>query len=153
MQRDFDNYAMDAYAGLEQARSDHYQASLAIYAKLSSDAGDRDTALYNSDRWKTAMKLATGGVERYNSRNVVLPYGYDKSKFEDELSNRVEILASSGRVGAKWDRSKLKDLPLRVIGDGRYLMIAGDGVLVDAKGAPVLIDFNQPAFIPSGYRR
>ena len=153
MQRDFDNYTREAYAGIEQARSDHYQASLAIYAKLSSDAGDHDTAVYNSGRWKTAMKLATGGVERYNSRNVVMPYGYDKSKFEDELATRVEILVSSGRLGEKWKRSQVEDLPLRPIGDGRYLMVAGDGVLVDKRNAPVVIDFNQPAFIPSGYKR
>ena len=88
------------------------------------------------------MKLATGGIERVNGRSVLLPQGYELSRFRDELNTRSEAIAASGQI--EIDARRLRNLPLENVGDGRYVFRAGDGVLVDKKGKRVVVDFNQP---------
>jgi hypothetical protein len=152
MRRVFDDKVRDAYAGMPTARSDHYQAARAIYAALSSDAGDRDTSMLDSDRWERAIQMATGGVQKYRGRNIVMPYGFENSQFRDGLARRVESLVESGRLDPKWDRSSLLDLPLESAGDGKYVFKVGDADLVGKDGSPVLIDFETSVpFRTSGH--
>lgn len=140
MRRIYDDKIRDAYAGMPQARSDHFQASRAIYAALASDAGDRDTSVLDTDRWEHAIQLATGGVQKYRGRNIVMPYGYESSQFKDGLSRRVEDLVGAGRLGPEWTKDKLMSLPLQAVGDGKYAFVVGDGILVarPAHSKPVL---------------
>jgi len=145
MRRAFDDKVRDAYAGMPQARSDHFQAARAIYAAISSDAGDRDTSIIDSKRWDEAIRLATGGVEKYRGRNLVLPYGSDLSTFRDGLNRRLEHLAESGQLDQTWTRSKLLDLPLESAGDGKYVLKVGPADLVGKDGRPIIIDFNVSA--------
>jgi hypothetical protein len=129
MRRVFDDAIRDAYAGMPTARSDHFQAARAIYAAMSADAGDRDTSVLDSDRWEQAIQMATGGVQKYRGRNIVMPYGHDSSTFRDGLARRVDDVVNSGRLGPEWTQSKLLDLPLQAVGDGKYAFIVGDSLL------------------------
>lgn len=129
MRRIFDDKIRDAYAGMPQARSDHFQAARAIYAALSSDAGDRDTSILDPDRWEQSIQMATGGVQKYKGRNIVMPYGYEASQFRDGLARRVQDVVQSGRLGSEWTVDKLLDLPLQAVGDGKYAFVVGDALL------------------------
>lgn len=129
MQVAFDNTVRDAFAGMPQARSDHYQAARAIYAKLASDAGDKDTSVLDSDRWEQSIKLATGGIEKWNGKRIVMPWGFTSGQFKDGLYRRIDDLVASGALPKEMTAGKLRDMPLEAIGDGRYVFRAGDGVL------------------------
>jgi hypothetical protein len=159
LRADFDGYVRDAYAGRPGLRNAMYQATRAIYAKLASDAGVKDTKALDSDLWEQALQLATGGVERYNGRHTPMPYGMDESAFRDQVRRRTEDMAAAGQLPENISPSTLQALPLEPIGDGRYVFRSGTGVLVHVPKAgdaprPLLLDFNQSAaFRPSGYGR
>lgn len=142
MQKLFMNYERDAFAGHPQARSDLYQAAQSIYAAKSVEAGD-STGVLDSSRWRESMKLATGGIERYNGKSVVMPWGYDYGQFKDGLRQRIDAVVSSGSLADVVSASRVRDLPVENVGDGKYVFRSGDGVLVDKTGKPVLIDFSK----------
>ncbi len=139
----FDSVVRDAFAGRPEARSGSYQAARAAYAALSIDAGDRDTAVLNSDRWDKAIEVAVGKVENYRGRRMVLPAGYDYSQFRDDLGPRLAEVVRSGDLEPSWTLPRLRDLPMENIGDGRYILRSGDGIVVTKKGEPVIINFNR----------
>lgn len=157
MLQQFDNRVRDAFAGMGEARSAHFQAAREIYAKLSSDAGDKDTSVLDAGRWDKAIQLATGGIERYRGAYTVMPYGYDLGKFKDELNLRLNILQSNGTLPEGASAAKLRELPVVPMGDGMYAFKAGDALVGKAvpgpDGKPVMrpliIDLNQPA-VPLG---
>lgn len=152
MRRIFDDKVRDAFAGRERARSDHFQAARAIYAALSSDAGDRDTQLLDPKRWEKSIELATGGLASYAGKRIPLPYGLDASGFRDGLARRVDDLVAGGNLDGQWTKSKLLDLPLEAAGDGKYKFKVGDADLVDKNGQVVKVDFNMSAaFRTSGF--
>ncbi len=126
----FDDYVREAFSGKPEARNAHYQAAKAVYAAMSVDAGDRDTKVLNADRWEQAINMAIGQIEKYNGRRVVLPAGHDYSSFRDGLRERLDTLAASGRLDPSWTAGRLRDLPLENVGDGRYVLKSGDGVVV-----------------------
>lgn len=171
----FDRYLRDTFAGKPEQRNAHYQASKAIYAALSSDAGDKDTKSLDSDRWEKSMELAIGVIDKHNGKRIVLPQGMDYGDFKDGVSDRVDaILKTSTTAGIRlsqaktlptdqaqaqlreivnsgsyaldpsWTASRLRDLPLENVGDGRYMFRAGDSALVDLTGRPIIIDMNPP---------
>jgi hypothetical protein len=74
-----------------------YQSALAIYAAKSADEGDA-SGVINSNRWEESIKLATGGIEKYRGKAIVLPYGYTYSQFSDELGKRIDTIMESGRL-------------------------------------------------------
>jgi hypothetical protein len=133
----------DAFAGMPAAQNAAYQTAQAIYAAKVSDKGD-NSGILNSDAWKSAIKLATGGVERHNGHSVVLPWGMPYRDFRNQLDTRLQQVASSGALADGVTAGQLGDMPLLPIGDGRYLLKAGDGVMVDKSNQPVTIDFNKP---------
>jgi len=133
----------DAFAGMPAAQNAAFQTAQAIYAAKVSDKGD-NSGILNADAWKSAIKLATGGVERHNGHSVVLPWGMPYSDFRNQLDTRLQQVASSGALADGVTAGQLGDMPLLPIGDGRYLLKAGDGVMVDKNNQPVTIDFNKP---------
>ena len=146
-QKDFDvqftSLERDAFAGHPQARNGYYQATRSIYAALAAKEGDA-SGVINSDRLDQAFKLATGGVEKYNGKGTVMPYGMTRSEFKDQMDIRLNMLAGTKQLAEGMTKSKLEDMPLEPISEGRYLLKAGDGILVDRNNKPVIIDFNQP---------
>ncbi len=146
-----------AYAGHPEARNAAFQSVKAIYAGLSAKVGDTNVAVVNSKRMEQALQLATGGIVKYQGQGAVLPYGMTKGQFEDGMETRIDFLISSGQMPTTMTAGKLKDLPVETIGDGRYRLRAGDGVVVDKTGRPIVLDLNQPiqaptkAIQPAGY--
>jgi hypothetical protein len=132
----------NAFAGREQARNAYYQAAKSIYAAKSAEEGDYSGEI-KSERWDTAMNLATGGIDTYKGRSIVLPYGVKVGEFKDGLKQRIPALIAAGRLTDGWTPEKLRDLPLENAGDGRYFFRVGDGVLVGKDGRPVVLDWAQ----------
>lgn len=142
MTRAFANYEGEAYAGKEQARSTAFQTAKAIYAARSSEEGDYSGQLVSS-RWQAAMKLATGNIETYRGRSIVMPYGLDLGTFKDGMKSKAAELVKSGRLDKDLTMNHLTGLPLENAGDGRYFFRVGDGFLVGKDGRPVIVDFNE----------
>jgi len=138
----FRAYERDAFAGYPAARSAYYQTAQAIYAAKASQAGDYSQVL-DSSRWEESIKLATGGIDKYNGKAIVLPWGQDYGQFRDGLNMRLQDVWASGRMADGMTMSKLRDMPLEMAGDGRYVLKAGDGILVDKNNQPVFLDFNR----------
>lgn len=88
---EFTSYEQDAFAGRPQLRSTYLQSAKAIYAARSAEAGDA-TGELNSERWDEAMRLATGGIDKYNGRSTLMPYGYDLTEFKDSLDRRIKMI-------------------------------------------------------------
>lgn len=145
LRTNFANYERDAFAGHPQARSDAYQVALAIYAARSAESGDASGAL-NHERWGESIRLATGGVERWNGKSLIMPYGMERGTFKEGLYQRIDGLAASGRLADGVNVDKLRDLPLEPVGDGRYVFRQGDSILVGKDGRPVTIDFTPVEF-------
>ena len=138
----FANLEGNAFAGREQARNAYYQAAKSIYAAKSAEEGDYSGEI-NPKRWDTAMNLATGGIDTYKGRSIVLPYGVKVGEFKDGMKQRIPDLIAAGRLTDGWTPEKLRDLPLENAGDGRYFFRVGDGVLVGKDGRPVVLDWAQ----------
>lgn len=129
----FDSHVREAFAGKAETRNAHFQAAKAIYAALAVDEGDRDTKVMNKDRWDRAIEAAIGPIAKYpgiGGRRVVLPHGYEADQFKDGLYQRINRLVEQKALDPSWTASRLRDLPVQNIGDGRYVFRVGDGVLV-----------------------
>lgn len=140
----FVNQVGDAYAGMPKAQSDLMQAAHAIYAAKVSDKGDA-TGILDSDAWKSSITLATGGVDKYNGKSTVLPWGMPYKDFKNQVGQRIDGIVATGNLADGVTASRLGDMPLQAVADGKYVLRAGDGVLVDKKNRPVVIDFNTAA--------
>lgn len=102
MDQAFSSYEQEAFAGRPQLRNAFHQATKAIYAAKSSDAGDA-SGLINLERWDESMKLATGGVAKHNGKTLLMPYGMDKSDFNDALEVKVDQILSRGTSPMAFD--------------------------------------------------
>lgn len=129
MRARFDSTIREAFSGKAEARNAHYQAARAVYAALSVDTGDKDTKNLNHDRWDQAIEVAIGRVEKHAGRQIVLPYGVEYSSFKDGLKDRINQAVAGGQLDPSWTASRLLDLPLENVGDGRYVLRSGDGVV------------------------
>lgn len=149
-EKDFDvqfrNAEHDTFSGHPNVRSDYYQATRSIYAALTAKAGIT-TGIIDTDIFKQAFNLATGGVVKYGDRHVTLPVGVNESDFADGVDNRINALVSQGKAYPGRTAKQLKSLSLMNRGEGKYALVAGDGIELDAKGQhPLIIDFNAPAW-------
>ena len=152
LRREFDREIRNAYAGRPETRNAMYQATRAVYAKLQSDAGDKDTKAPDLTRLKQAIQLATGGIADYNGKYTPLPYGMPIGDFKDQVKRRTDDMEAAGALPEGITAGTLRDLPLEAAGDGRYVFRSGDGAMVDKAGRAILLDFNQSAaFRSSGF--
>lgn len=145
MRLDFDNTVRDAYAGNTDARNGYYQTAKAIYATLSSKAGDADTTKLDSTRWAESIKMATGEIINWNGKYTPLPAGLAPGDFKDRLKSNIDGLISSNRLSAGMTRAKLVDMRLEPIRDGVYVFREGDTVLADKAGRAVTVDLSRAA--------
>lgn len=157
MKAEFDSTVRDAYAGRPGLRKDMERATRAIYVKLASDKGVKDTKILDGDLWEQAVALATGGIGKHNSRMLPMPYGMDEDTFEDEVVRRSQDLETAGMLPEGVSAAQLQGLQLEPVGDGKYAFLTGTGILVNTPAPgqpvrPVVLDFNQSrAYRPSGY--
>lgn len=132
-----------AFKGREQADNLFMQTARAIYAAQSVEDGDY-SGVMNAKRWKSAIALSTGGIERHNGEEIVMPYGLDYGQFQDRLREQADGLVKSGRVSNTSSR-EVMHLPLESFGDGKYLVRRGAGYMVDTKGQPVILEISNRA--------
>lgn len=138
---EWNNTTGSAFKGREQAADLFMQTARAIYAARSAETGDY-SGILDAGRWRAAIQLATGGIQRHNGAEIVMPYGMAYDKFRDGLQARADALVKAGGV-LNATSADLQRLPLENIGDGRYLVRRGAGYLVDKNGRPVVMDFNR----------
>jgi hypothetical protein len=131
-----------AFKGKERAGDLYFQGALSIYAALAAERGVYDGVL-NTDLWKAAIQLSTGGVQKVNGSEIVMPYGLDMDTFKAGLAKRAaDVVSRKLAVGVK-SPDEITGAPLENVGDGRYMVRRGTGYLVDPGGRPVVIDFNS----------
>jgi hypothetical protein len=130
----------DAFKGKEHAADLFLQTSRAIYAARSAEEGDYSGVL-NSKRWKSAINLATGGIQEHNGASIVMPYGMPYDKFQNALQAQAEQIVKAGGALNTTPREMLR-LPLENVGDGCYLFRRGAGYLVGKDGRPVVVELN-----------
>lgn len=135
---EFNSATGSAFAGKEQAADLFMQASRAIYAAKSAEAGDYSGNL-DAGRWKSAISLATGGIASHNGSNILLPYGMSYDTFQAQVKAQAPALAA---LAVNTQPDELRRLPVENVGDGRYLFKRGAGYLVDKDGRPVVANFN-----------
>ncbi len=146
--KQFDSAANTTFAGAPETRNAFLQTTKAIYAKLTSDAGNQDGDGIDDRRFDTAMKLATGGIDKYRGRYITMPWGHDFGQFQDGLYKRIDDLERRGSLPENVVASHLKDLPLENVGDNKYVFRSGDARLADRNGRPIVIDFDQNPIQP-----
>jgi hypothetical protein len=139
--RRFQSLEGDAFGGNAKFRNMAEQATKAIYAKLSEEAGDA-SGVIDTSRYEKAFNLSTGGVDTYRGRSIVLPYGMEFSDFRRGLNTRIDQIVAANRLAEGVTASRLRDMPLDPIGDGRYAFRVGEGFLVDKNGQRVVVNFN-----------
>jgi len=138
MRADFASYVGDAFAGDAQGAEMAYQTALDYYAGLSQRSGDI-TGEYDTNRFKQAMAVSTGGIYDYNGQgNVMLPWGMGETEFDGAVNNAWQdqivgagIKAPPGQYG------------LQSYGDSQYLIKLGAGYLNDNSGRPVVLDLQR----------
>lgn len=150
--KQFDSAANTTFAGAPETRNAFLQVTKAIYAKLTSDAGNQDGDVIDTRRFDTAMKLATGGIDKYRGRYITMPWGHDFGQFQDGLYKRIDDLERRGSLPENVLASHLKDLPLENVGDNKYVFRSGDARLADRNGRPIVIDFDQNPVQPVNQR-
>lgn len=143
MRKSFDSEVRDAFVGTaDVVRNQHYQAARAIYASLSMDAGDKNTQDLNGDRWGQAIKLATGGIEKYKGKRTLMPFGYELSQFKQEVRAHIRSLDKE-KLPDGITIDKLEDKPVVSYGDGKYVFMEGNSVLGYKDKTRIEIDLNQ----------
>lgn len=145
LRREFDHEVRDAYAGHPEERNITYQATRAIYAKLSSDAGDKDVKVPDLSRLRASIELATGGVEEYRGKRTVMPYGMGLGEFKDQVQRRTQDIEASGALSEGVTAKTLQQLPLEAAGDGRYVFRSGDSAIIGKNNEKIILDFNRSA--------
>lgn len=142
LESEWANHTGSAYAGYSNLRSVDYQAAKALYAARADAEGDQSGEL-NNRRWRAAINLVTGGIASHKGREVILPYGMSYGDFKDGLKARVEPLQE--RLDPSMRIDSLLALPLEPAGaDGKYAFRAGDALVTDRDGQPIIVDFNAP---------
>ena len=139
--REFRKTVGDAFAGKADQRSAAIQSVRAYYAAMAiNKPGDADNKVINPDFFKTAVENVLGGVTTYNSRQVVMPYGAAKGDFEDGVKRLLQWRFDSG-LKSDYTMDRLLSLPMRNVGDGRYVFMAGDSDVTDKQGRLIELDF------------
>lgn len=138
MRLEFSDTVKDAFAGDAQGASMAYDVAKDYYAGVMAQKGDLSGEL-DSDVWKQAINVATGGVHDYNGMgNVLLPWGMSSEQFDKEVSQAWETQVTGAGVKAPPGQYGLQSY-----GDSQYLVKLGTGYLLKPDGSPVIIDLTQ----------
>jgi hypothetical protein len=138
MRLEFSDTVKDAFAGDAQGASMAYDVAKDYYAGVMAQKGDLSGEL-DSDVWKQAINVATGGVHDYNGMgNVLLPWGMSSEQFDKEVNQAWETQVTGAGVKAPPGQYGLQSY-----GDSQYLVKLGTGYLLKPDGSPVIIDLTQ----------
>ncbi|HFW4208303.1 TPA: hypothetical protein ACIBOM_001246 [Salmonella enterica subsp. enterica serovar Reading] len=147
MRTAFNNITGTAYAGHPDVATQMYDIAKDVYAGLMARKGNYTGAL-DSDAWKKAVSLATGGISSFNNSTVPRPWGMSSDQFQDEAKTRL-MDAIKARSNAKGDaeffyNQNINQFGLQNAGFGRYYVTQGNGFFLDRSGNPVVLDFTKP---------
>lgn len=127
---------MNEFPGGTETRETFIRGALAVYAKLSADAGDASGKL-NQERFDKAVNAVTGGVIDFRGGKIIAPwYGADYGKFDAARRSltQADLREAVTADGAPFPVSALQSRELGTSGNwrlqslsaGRYLIYSGD---------------------------
>jgi hypothetical protein len=146
LQNAFQDQVGNAFAGRPSAAQNAFQAVQAYYVgkasqtgRLASESSDIDSGIV-----REAVTSVLGSAVDYNGHGTVFaPWGMDRATFEDRVE---QSFAQEIKRHGMTDNlnSMLPMLGLRNNGDGTYYLVQGRNYISDAKGAPIIINVNEP---------
>lgn len=135
---EFSGMVKDAFAGDAQGASMAYEIAKDYYAGVMAKKGVVSGEI-DSDTWKQAVNVATGGVHDYNGQgNVLLPWGMSADQFDKQVNQAWETQVTGAGIKAPPGQYGLQSY-----GDSQYLVKLGTGYLLKQDGTPVVIDLTQ----------
>lgn len=138
MRLEFSDTVKDAFAGDAQGATMAYDVAKDYYAGVMAQKGDL-TGELDSDVWKQAVNVATGGVHDYNGMgSVLLPWGMSAEQFDKQVDQAWKTQVTDAGIKAPPGQYGLQSY-----GDSQYLVKLGTGYLLKDDGTPVVIDLTQ----------
>ncbi|ECO5283717.1 hypothetical protein FYE58_08710 [Salmonella enterica] len=135
---EFSDMVKDAFAGDAQGASMAYEIAKDYYAGVMAKKGVLSGEI-DSDTWKQAVNVATGGVHDYNGMgNVLLPWGMSAEQFDKQVDQAWKAQVTGAGIKAPPGQYGLQSY-----GDSQYLVKLGTGYLLKDDGTPVVIDLTQ----------
>ncbi|EDX3686396.1 hypothetical protein JMO34_002965 [Salmonella enterica] len=135
---EFSDMVKDAFAGDAQGASMAYEIAKDYYAGVMAKKGVVSGEI-DSDTWKQAVNVATGGVHDYNGMgNVLLPWGMSSEQFDKQIDQAWKAQVTGAGIKAPPGQYGLQSY-----GDSQYLVKLGTGYLLKDDGTPVVIDLTQ----------
>ncbi|EMW7470236.1 hypothetical protein AAFP54_003098 [Salmonella enterica] len=135
---EFSDMVKDAFAGDAQGASMAYEIAKDYYAGLMAKKGVVSGEI-DSDAWKQAVNVATGGVHDYNGMgSVLLPWGMSAEQFDKQVDQAWKTQVTGAGIKAPPGQYGLQSY-----GDSQYLVKLGTGYLLKDDGTPVVIDLTQ----------
>lgn len=135
---EFSDMVKDAFAGDAQGASMAYEIAKDYYAGVMEKKGVVSGEI-DSDTWKQAVNVATGGVHDYNGMgSVLLPWGMSAEQFDKQVDQAWKAQVTGAGIKAPPGQYGLQSY-----GDSQYLVKLGTGYLLKDDGTPVVIDLTQ----------
>ncbi|EAR9244276.1 hypothetical protein NU109_000042 [Salmonella enterica] len=135
---EFSDMVKDAFAGDAQGASMAYEIAKDYYAGVMAKKGVVSGEI-DSDSWKQAVNVATGGVHDYNGMgSVLLPWGMSAEQFDKQVDQAWKTQVTGAGIKAPPGQYGLQSY-----GDSQYLVKLGTGYLLKDDGTPVVIDLTQ----------
>ncbi|EAW8139849.1 hypothetical protein NA256_19375 [Salmonella sp. NW805] len=135
---EFSTMVKDAFAGDAQGASMAYEIAKDYYAGVMAKKGVVSGEI-DSDTWKQAVNVATGGVHDYNGMgSVLLPWGMSAEQFDKQVDQAWKTQVTGAGIKAPPGQYGLQSY-----GDSQYLVKLGTGYLLKDDGTPVVIDLTQ----------
>ncbi|EBU9772986.1 TPA: hypothetical protein ACW5L5_000138 [Salmonella enterica subsp. enterica] len=135
---EFSDMVKDAFAGDAHGASMAYEIAKDYYAGVMAKKGVVSGEI-DSDTWKQAVNVATGGVHDYNGMgSVLLPWGMSAEQFDKQVDQAWKTQVTDAGIKAPPGQYGLQSY-----GDSQYLVKLGTGYLLKDDGTPVVIDLTQ----------
>lgn len=135
---EFSDMVKDAFAGDAQGASMAYEIAKDYYAGVMAKKGVVSGEI-DSDTWKQAVNVATGGVHDYNGMgSVLLPWGMSAEQFDKQVDQAWKTQVTGAGIKAPPGQYGLQSY-----GDSQYLVKLGTGYLLKDDGTPVVINLTQ----------
>ncbi|HHT1617910.1 TPA: hypothetical protein ACTYT4_000125 [Enterobacter hormaechei] len=135
---EFSDMVKDAFAGDAHGASMAYEIAKDYYAGVMAKKGVVSGEI-DSDTWRQAVNVATGGVHDYNGMgNVLLPWGMSSEQFDKQVDQAWKAQVTGAGIKAPPGQYGLQSY-----GDSQYLVKLGTGYLLKDDGTPVVIDLTQ----------
>ncbi|EDT7166971.1 hypothetical protein XS54_001325 [Salmonella enterica subsp. enterica] len=135
---EFSDMVKDAFAGDAHGASMAYEIAKDYYAGVMAKKGVVSGEI-DSDTWKQAVNVATGGVHDHNGMgSVLLPWGMSAEQFDKQVDQAWKTQVTDAGIKAPPGQYGLQSY-----GDSQYLVKLGTGYLLKDDGTPVVIDLTQ----------